>query len=302
MGWRGPYRFDLVSGLPLRLERHRDGARIRLVPEGPFLRGPPRPERPPWSQDEALRRRPLDPFYLDETPVTAGAYATFLAATGAAPPRYWEAQLLHPERPVVWVTRDQAAAFAAWAGGRLPLGDEWEHAARGPAGQPCPWGWTEPWDSGSYRDLAIEGVNYDSMGLFRPDEFWSEPVEPAWSEHLEATGLRPDNVSPYGIRDLSGNVQEWCAPCAEGYPPHPEAPGDLVGNPALGETRGGGWADPEKLCWPHRPLWTDPGEALGHRGFRVAHPLFGPQPSLGAARPTPRSSGAVRGPESGNSG
>ena len=52
-----------------------------------------------------------------------------------------------PENPVTQVTYNDALAFAAWAGGRLPTELEWEHAARGGQGDvPFPWGDQEPDD------------------------------------------------------------------------------------------------------------------------------------------------------------
>ena len=55
-------------------------------------------------------------------------------------PRVADPQLA--DHPVVLVTRADAVAFCAWAGGRLPTGAEWEAAARGDDERPWPWGHT----------------------------------------------------------------------------------------------------------------------------------------------------------------
>ena len=87
----------------------------------------------------------VDPFAIDRTPVTNGAFAEFLAATGAEPPLYWErdgergwvrtvfgrTEPVDPSLPVIHVDWHQADAFARWAGKRLPTEIEWEVAARG---------------------------------------------------------------------------------------------------------------------------------------------------------------------------
>jgi gamma-glutamyl hercynylcysteine S-oxide synthase len=87
----------------------------------------------------------LAPFRIDRTPVTNGAFAAFIADTGAEPPLYWEPDgeggwvrtvmgetaALDPALPVVHVDHAQAEAFARWAGKRLPTEIEWEAASVG---------------------------------------------------------------------------------------------------------------------------------------------------------------------------
>lgn len=96
-----------------------------------------------FAYDNERRRHPVElaAFEIDRTPVTAAAYAEFIEAAGAEPPLYWEREgegwvravmgRRHPvelDHPVVHVSWDQAEAFAAWAGKRLPSESEWEAA------------------------------------------------------------------------------------------------------------------------------------------------------------------------------
>jgi formylglycine-generating enzyme required for sulfatase activity len=52
------------------------------------------------------------------------------------------ADSLLADHPATHLTYQEAAAFCAWAGGRLPTGDEWEAAARREDGRAWPWGET----------------------------------------------------------------------------------------------------------------------------------------------------------------
>ena len=170
----------------------------------------------------------VEAFELSRTPVTNAQYEPFVAAGAAAPPPHWPAPADHPVTFVDW---HEAAAFCAWAGGRLPTEAEWEKAARGTDGRSYPWG-----DEDDATRAAVgAGLKHGT----------TSPV-----------GAHPGGVSPYGLQDLAGNVWEWT--CTE------DPPGERV-------LRGGSFASPGLAwarCTMRSH--SRPRRRQAHIGFRVA--------------------------------
>jgi iron(II)-dependent oxidoreductase len=97
----------------------------------------------------------LDAFEIDRTPVTNGAYVSFMEETGAEPPLYWQREdegwvdiargrrdPVDRANPVIHVSWEAAEAFARWAGKRLPSEFEWEAARPHLDGVGHGWEWT----------------------------------------------------------------------------------------------------------------------------------------------------------------
>jgi len=140
----------------------------------------------------------IKPFFIDRTEVTNEQYQKFVAETGYAAPPSWKDNRF-PEGaetlPVTDVTWEDAAAYATWAGKRLPTEEEWEFAARGPDDRRIyPWG--EEW----IADTA--NVKADAND----------------QRQLAPAGQFPKGASPFGALDLSGNVWEWTASDYVAYP------------------------------------------------------------------------------------
>ncbi len=125
----------------------------------------------------------VDGFWIDRFEVSNADYAAFVQATGHAPQAFWDdPEFNRPDQPVTGVRHDDAVAFCAWAGKRLPTEIEWEKAARGQDGRIYPWG------------------NAPTLELAKLDGDAPAPVD----------GY-PGDVSPYGVRNMAGNVAEWVA-------------------------------------------------------------------------------------------
>lgn len=207
--------YDAATGLPTEIISRTDGAEMVLVPGGSFRTGDP----------EALPRTvPVKAFYIDKFEVTNRRYEAFLSATGRrgpAPATFDSTGLEWPDGrcpegrencPVVLVSYEDALAFAAWAGKRLPTQEQWEYAARGHKSTVYPWGNSKlPWDRCNLADrLAGEEI----PGRVAWDDWfgrWSrqDPAERN-ARAVLPVGSFPDDISVFGCRDMGGSVREWC--------------------------------------------------------------------------------------------
>jgi formylglycine-generating enzyme required for sulfatase activity len=151
----------------------------------------------PW--EDAPRRHHLKtldikPFYMDKFPVTNAEFKQFIDATHYHPQddhnflRDWKSGV-YPEgwadKPVTWVALEDACAYAAWAGKRLPHEWEWQYAAQGTDGRAYPWG--NEWNAAAVPPLETRRV-------------MRAPTDVA---------AYPQGASPYGVMDLVGNVWQW---------------------------------------------------------------------------------------------
>ena len=145
---------------------------------------------PTWLNDDQEKHAvKLPPFWIDRHPVTNAQYAAFIAATGARAPWANGAYVTGTaDQPVADVTFFEAAAYAAWAGKRLPTAEEWEVAAQARNPDLFPWG--DDWP-GLVRPHPPDAI---------PD--WRRP----WTDPV---GTGRHGRSAAGMEDFIQQVCEW---------------------------------------------------------------------------------------------
>ncbi len=156
--------------------------------------------------------------------------------------------------PVVQVSHNDALAFCAWAGKRLPSEVEWEKASRGGLeGARFPWGDDET-PNGVARCNVWQGRFPDLNE--RDDGYY---------------GLAPANAfeaNGFGLHNCVGNAWEWCDDWS--------ATRRFAGVPGAGELRvirGGSYLCHPSYCWRYRNAAraaSAPDSATGHIAFRCA--------------------------------
>lgn len=155
----------------------------------------------PWESSPRRNHKQvmeMQPFWIDINLVTNSDYASFLTESGFAPrdKHNWLKHWLGPpggvppgweNKPVQWVSRNDAAAYCSHYSKRLPSTWEWQFAAQGYDGRKHPWG----------DDGPVPGTNVPLLSTARdyptPDD----------------VGSFPAGASPYGALDMVGNVFQW---------------------------------------------------------------------------------------------
>jgi gamma-glutamyl hercynylcysteine S-oxide synthase len=237
-----------------------------------------------YDNERPRHTRRLEPFWIDRTPVTNGAYREFMddggyerrelwsdagwawkEETGAAAPQYWSRDRdgwttrrmnrglpLDPREPVCHVCCHEAEAYARWAGKRLPTEFEWEAAASWNPGTGekhlFPWGDRTP---------TPLHANLDQLA------FGPAPV-----------GTFARNLSPIGCYGMIGDVWEWTSSDFAGYPGYQSFPYKEYSEVFFGTEyrvlRGGSWATRPGAIRTTFRNWDYPIRRQIFSGFRCA--------------------------------
>ena len=220
------------------------------VPGATFPLGAPKDAPFVFDNEKWAHAVEIAPFRIANTPVTNAEFVEFVDSGGyltrkywgkrgwdwrqrhgCEHPRFWSArdgrwfqrsfdqlQSLDPWHPVVHVNWHEANAYCAWARRRLPTEAEWEYAASGPHKLRFPWGATPPTPERANLDYRHGG-----------------PVD---------VRAFPAGDSPFGCRQMIGNVWEWTDCYLGPYPGFVPDPYKGYSQPYFGQKlvlRGGGW-------------------------------------------------------------
>jgi sulfatase modifying factor 1 len=162
--------------------------------------------------------------------------------------------------PVVHVSWNDAAAYAAWAGGALPTEAQWEYAARGGLEQ-----WLYPWGD----DLTPGGQHL--ANLWQGDFPRTNAAEDGWAHTCPVDAFPPN---AYGLYSITGNVWEWTADWFQTR--FTDAPAHDPAGRVHGETRvmkGGSFLCHASYCNRYRVVArtsNTPDSAASNIGFRCA--------------------------------
>jgi len=208
----------------------------------------------PWEDSpRRFHEHPMSvkSFWIDTYPVTNAQFKKFLDSTHYHPqddlnflrdwkdgsfPAAWD------DKPVTWVSLEDARAYAAWAGKRLPHEWEWQYAAQGSDGRMYPWG--NDWNASAVP------VPDKSRTMRGPD----------------AVDAHPQGKRPFGVMDLVGNVWQWTEEFTDDH-----TRGAILRGGEYYQPQGSMWYFPQtyKLSEHGKLLLTAPGlDRSGGIGFR----------------------------------
>ena len=250
------------------------------IPEGEFIMGSPEDERQRrYDREYSQHIVKVAPFWLAQAPVTNAQWnfvANLTQIQIELNSKDSDREDDHPVTNVSWYDAMEFCARLSRHTGRdyrLPSEAEWEYACR--AGTKTPFHFGET--------ISTQLANY-----YGKNTYADEPP----GEYREKTILvKSFSPNAFGLYDMHGQVYEWCsdpwhddyqnAPSDSRvfderinndnyYQKIPEHLAELLKDDRLRVRRGGSWSDVPGYCRSASRYWSDPDNASGNFGFRVA--------------------------------
>ncbi len=278
---RGTIRIDPIEAA--RAGRRRDdnapGMAFRWCPPGSFRMGRLGPSLAAYPTIEPVEVELTRGYWMGETEVTQASWHRLMGSTlreqrakdlGQPRPLGDGSTRDHagegPEHPIYFVSHAEVEAFCrkltegeraagrlapSWEY-RLPTEAQWEFACRAGA---------------STAGLDSTRANFDGTHPLP-----GSPPGPYLRE-ITPVGRYPANA--WGLRDMIGNVWEWCRDGYSGSPPGGPDP-EVRPTSARRAYRGGCWHNPGALCLPTARFWGEADDRGSGLGFRVALVPVGP--------------------------
>lgn len=212
-------------------------------PEGSFKMGNPTIAEGRNGVEQRVRVRLTSGFWIGQTEVTEDQFETVMKSApwkGKPRPRLGGAG---NDLPATYIDRDEAMAFCKRLteiereSGRLPdeweytlpTEAQWEYACRAGTETRFSFGDSDS-DLGDYAWFAVNASKIDEQGV-------------------SSVGQRRAN--PWGLRDMHGNVREWCRDTYKPTLPggdDPDVTAQVPSEYPMHVVRGGGWRYPAKAC------------------------------------------------------
>ena len=238
-------------------------------------------------REQPVMAKTVRGFFMDEHPVTVAQYRAFVKETGYItqaeqfgnsivfdlPQQGWllrdganwqyplgpdfpKAKDKHPATHISW---NDAVAYCQWAGKRLPTETEFEHAAR---------------NGKNTQDIYTWGPDIKRAGKYYANIWQGNfPFQNTGEDgFLYTSPVGQFNVNQLGLKDMSGNVWEWCS---DWYQTYGDNPVPLYDNTETREPekvmRGGSFMCDPSYCHGYRVSGrsgSTPESGLFHVGFR----------------------------------
>ncbi len=162
----------------------------------------------PYPQDLQGKIIAMDGFLMDKYPVTNAEFKSFMEASNYQPTdavnflKHWENGTIRKGQenfPVVYVSYEDARAYAQWAKKRLPTELEWQYAAQTPDGREWPW------------SKKTKNIHREAEAITETlTTFKIKGIDPKYCNLgngiLDPVGSHPKGANPLGLEDLVGAV------------------------------------------------------------------------------------------------